>query len=47
MQMLVNRATNLVRDPISRPKREGKTKRDHASGAWARRLTNRQARAQG
>lgn len=47
MKMLVNRAQNLERQPIPRPKREGKTKRDHASGAWSRRLTNRQARAQG
>lgn len=43
MEMLVNRATGLVREPMKDAKRirDGKTKRDHESGAWKSRFTNR------
>lgn len=46
MKMLVNRATGLVREPLSRPVRYGKTAKDHRTYAWSNRLHNRMMRAQ-
>lgn len=45
MKMLVNRATGLVREPIDRPSRRGKTAKDHANGNPARRRQRQEARA--
>lgn len=45
MLMLVNRAKNIVREVVARPARNGKTRRDHRSGAHARRANNAAVRA--
>lgn len=45
-KMLVNRATNLVREPLSRPIRHGKTHRDHANGNPQRNHERKLARAE-
>jgi hypothetical protein len=45
MKMLVSRATNLVREPLTRPIRKGKTARDKENGNEPRRRARQQARA--
>lgn len=44
-KMLVWRAANLVREPLSRPVRRGKTQKDHANGNPARNIQRKLARA--
>lgn len=43
--MLVNRATNLVREPLPRPRRVGKTRKDAANGNKQRNHERKLARA--
>ena len=45
MKMLVNRATGLIREPLARPVRRGKTARDHANGNPRRNMERKLARA--
>ena len=45
MKMLVNRATGLIREPMGRPVRRGKTHRDHANGNPSRNIERKLERA--
>jgi hypothetical protein len=44
MKMLVNRTTGLIREPLSRPVRGGKTRKDHANGNPSRNIERKLAR---
>lgn len=45
-KMMVNRHIGLVREPIKRPIRKGKTAKDHANGFRKRNLERKAARAE-
>jgi len=44
-KMLVNRATGLIREPLSRPSRRGKTIKDRENGNAKRNAMNKEMRA--